>query len=240
MIFSRHRRVWFAVTASCLFALLLHAAVYQTGGAKPGNVMEPFSFGRCVYRAVMRINGDPAEVTVVACEGGEQSLRAAFQAEERAGTGRYSPGESLGVGQATRDGRTVGVVSFAPSGESPFLMVAVAQESLLRGASSRSDVRHRIEGVPVPPEARVLGCLENTDTRTSLERLRVRMPVEGVLGYYDARMAREGWSRLFPATRDGGLQVFVKGSDLCCVRVSSEDSGGESLVTLLHKRGAVK
>jgi hypothetical protein len=206
-----------------LFAFLVQAAVFQTGGKTGGDLLNPDSYGRCLYRAAMQINGGRAEVSVIACEGGVAPLRAAFKVE-----------------QATGDGRTVRLVTLKPSPDSPPLMVAVSQSVGEAKASRSSEGRHRIDEIPIPSGARVLSFQRNDESRTSLERLAVRMPEAGVRGYYDAILARDGWSRLFPESREGGLMVFMKGATVCCVGVSAADSYGESRVTLLHKQGAVK
>ncbi len=228
------------VMAAGLCAFLVQAAVYQTGGAIGGDIFDPSSFGRRIYQAVMRINGGKAVVSVVACEGGLGAIRAAFKAEEQAQTGRFSPGESLGAGQATRAGQTLSLVTLKPSAESPLLMVSVVQSDSEQKASRSGEVRHQIDDVPVPSGVRVLSYMRNDDTRTSLERVAVRMSVDGVKEYYDAFMPRNGWSRLFAASRESGLLVYVKGANVCCVGIGTVDSYGESRVTLLHKQGAVE
>ena len=206
-----------------LSAILVQAAVFQTGGKTGGDPLKPDSYGRCLYRAAMQINGGRAEVSVIACEGVVDPLRTAFKVE-----------------QATGDGRTVRLVTLKPSPDSPPLMVAVSQSVGEAKASRSSEGRHRIDEIPIPSGARVLSFQRNDESRTSLERLAVRMPADGVRGYYDAILARDGWSRLFPESREGGLMVFMKGATVCCVGVGAADSYGESRVTLLHKQGAVK
>lgn len=240
MIRTRQFQFLLVVAALAFFSFRVLASVYQTGGVEGGDLFTPSTFGRCIYQAVMLINGGRADVSVIACAGGEESVREAFKAEEKAGTGHYFPGDSLGVGKATRGGSTLSLVTLKPVPQAPALMVAVAQSDSERRASKPAEVRHQIDEVPVPSGTRVLSCLKNLDTRTALERLSIRMPAEGVRGFYDAFMARNGWSRLVHASRDGGLQVYVKGANVCCLGISAADSDGESSVTLLHKQGAVK
>jgi hypothetical protein len=206
-----------------LSAIVVQAAVFQTGGGTGGDLFDPGSFGRCLYRAAMQINGGRAEVSVIACEAGGGSLGTAFKVE-----------------QVTRDGRTVRLVTLKPSPDTPPMMVAVSQSVGEAQASRSGEGRHQIEEIPIPSGARVLSFQRNDESRTSLERLAVRMPEAGVRGYYDAILARDGWSRLFPESRESGLMVFVKGATVCCVGVGAADSYGESRVNLLLMRGAVK
>ena len=240
MSLTRSLQIGISALVASLSAILVQAAVFQTGGGTGGNLLDPGSFGRCLYRAMMQINGGRAEVSVIACEEGVGSLRTAYKADEQAGTGRYIPGESLGVGQVIRDGRTLRLVTLKSSPEAPLLMVAVAQSVSEAKASQSSEGHHQIDEIPIPSGARVLSFQRNDESRTSLERLAVRMAADGVRGYYDAILTRNGWSRLFPESREGGLMVFVKGATVCCVGVGAADSYGESRLTLLHKQGAVK
>jgi hypothetical protein len=206
-----------------LSAIVVQAAVFQTGGSTGGDLLNPDSFGRCLYRAAMQINGGRAEVSVIACDEGVAPRPAAFKIEQAAG-----------------DGRTLRLVTLKPSLASPPLMVAVSQSVGEEQASRSGEGRHQIDEIPIPSGARVLSFQRNDESRTSLERLAVRMSADGVRGYYDAILTRNGWSRLFSESREGGLMVFVKGATVCCVGVGAADSYGESRVTLLHKRGAVK
>jgi hypothetical protein len=227
--------------ASCgLAAVLVQASVFQTGGREAGNLFTPSTFGRCLYQAVMLINGGRADVSVVACEAGEEAIRDAFRIEEKRGTGRYFPGDSLGLGKAAREGQTLGLVTLKPLSRAPSLMVAVSQsDGEVRAARSARGI-HRIDEVPIPSGSRVLSSLKNLDTRTDLETLSIRMPAEGVRAFYDAGMLRNGWSRLFPAAREGEMLVYVKGANVCCLGISAADLDGDTRVTLLHKQGAVK
>lgn len=237
---TRQSKLILGVAACVLVGLAVQATVYQVGGRVGADLFNPSTFGRCIYKAVMLINGGKADVNVVACDPGVEDVRAAFVKDERDGTGRYYRGESLGLGMARRDGTTVGVVTLRPEARSQALMVAVSQTDGERLVSKSSEGRHLIESVPVPSGARVHSSLRNLDTRTEFEAVSVRMSPDAVRAYYDAGMARGGWSRVFPASRDGGVQVYVKGTSVCCVGIGPADLDGDTAVTLLHKQGAVK
>ena len=227
---------WLALGVLVCPVLILQARVFLSEGGV--NLFDPSSFGSRLYAAVMQVNGGRAEVSVVACDRGVEGVRSAF-ASLPPGESRYQAGESLGFGVAIKDGRTVRVVTLTPREGGRPLLVSVSQ-SEAQARASREPVRHQIMGVPVPERASVLSYVRNDDTRTVLERLTARRPREGLVRFYEEAMRRSGWARMFRSAAGDGLLVYVKGADLCCVRVSGEDSDGDSQVTLLHKSGAVE
>ena len=152
---------------------------------------------------------------------------------------RYVAGEDVGFGKASANGRQVRLMTLSPGSGSQTLVVSVAQSDADAKASHAADMSHQIDDVPVTSDSRVVSFMKNLDTRTALEQLVVRMSGEGPRRYFESVMPRNGWTPMFRAPGDSGLVVFVKGADVCCVRIKSSDSDGESSVTLLHKQGAV-
>jgi len=219
-------------------AVVLQARVFLREGGVCGDLSNPGSFGAQLYKTIMQINGGRADVSVVACEGGRASVRATFAALNPV-EGHYVAGESLGFGIAKLAGETVRLVTLAPNPESPVIMVVVSQTDAEARVTKSAGVRHPLDDVPTPPGARIVSVMRNADTRTTLERVSSRMTREGMSRYYEGAMVQKGWSRTFRTAARPGLSVYVKGADLCCVRIGDADSSGESSVTLLHKAGAV-
>ncbi|MEI8123319.1 MAG: hypothetical protein WCI20_14915 [bacterium] len=238
---SRGRKGVVILTALvlALSAAVIQARVFVSGGGVRGDLSNPASFGASLYKAIMQINGGRAEVNVVACDGGLASVRAAFAGLSQTGA-RYCPGESLGFGMASLAGNAIRLVTLSPDPESPVLMVVVSQSDTEARVTKAEAIKHQIEDVPTPPGARILSATKNADTRTTLERVSSRMTRESVSRYYEGAMAQKGWSRMFRSAARPGLSVYVKGADICCVRIGDADSSGESSVTLLHKAGAVE
>lgn len=200
-----------------------------------GDLFDPATFGRVVYRTVMWINGGRADVAVTTCDRGTASVKTAFGGESAGAA--YREGTSMGLGRATRDGRSVRVMTIEPPGAANPLMVSVIQSDADE-RQSRSTPSHGLDDVPALPDADVEGLLRSDDTRTAVERLTTRRAPEGVLAFYDGAMTRGGWTRLSGAP-DASLRIYVKDTDVCCVGARAVESDGETRVTLLHKRGAV-
>jgi len=223
------------VVAGLLLPAALSFARVSTSTSLGGDLFDPASFGRVIYRTVMWINGGRAEVAVTACDRGTASVKAAFAGEPQGA--RYREGASLGLGQTTRDGRIMRVMTIEPPGASKPLLVSVLQ-SEGDERQSRSSTPQGLDEVPALPGAEIEGVLRSDDTHTAVERLTTRRAPSGVLAFYDGAMTRGGWTRL-SGEPDASLRIYLKGSDVCCVGVRAAESDGETRVTLLHKRGAV-
>ena len=218
--------------------LLLQATVFR-GSRMAGDLFAPDSFGAEIYKAVMQINGGVADVSVAVCEGGVAAVRSAIVATGHGDGSGFSPDMSLGMGSAKVGDRSVKVVTLVPDANFPVMMVSVLQRQTEVSASRPALARHQLADVPIPADANVLSYLKNQDTRTALERVSSRMPRETLARYYEQSMAQQGWSRSFRVAARPGLSIYLKGADLCWVRIGDTDSNGETRVILLHKAGAV-
>lgn len=212
----RCKHLWVMVLAvGCLYASLLHARVFSSRNI---DLLNPASFGRLIYQTMMEINDGKADVCVVACDAGLDQVQAALNAH--------------------RDS-TLRAVALSTGMEKPALLVTVVQSPAEKAASQAKRARHRLADVPVPADGVVLGAMRSADTRTTFERLVSRQGEAEVVRFFELGMNRSGWSKLVGAGEGGGLLVYVKGADVCVVRVATQESNGETGITLLHKQGAV-
>lgn len=217
----------------------LQARVFRSGGAV-GDLFDPGSFGAQIYRTVMQINGGLAEVGITVCDGGREAVRSACAAYGRDAAVTDMKDGSLGMGAAFRSGKSARWLEVTPDPEGATLLVSVVQTDAEARSSKVSQARHVLTDVPLSPDARVLSLLRNKDTRTTLERVSSRMTRESLALYHESAMIRQGWLRMFRTAARPGLAAYLKGTDLCWVRIGDTDSDGETRVTLLHKAGAVK
>lgn len=230
------------VLAVLLPATVLQARVFRRWAWSPsGQLFNPDGFGKRLYRAVMELNGAQADVSVVACPAGLDGVRQGLAAGEGVST-RFTAGEGLGAGEITGLGRAVQLVALTPGGDgTPALMVAVEQGTRGRATSSSAEVRHGFPELPLYPGSRVTRFWRNQGSRTALETAMAPASPAAVAGYYASALKREGWALPLPPRADdeGGLLLFVRGRDVCCVQAQRADSDSETRVTLLHKRGAL-
>ena len=215
MLHRKYPWLLLLLAGGCLSASLLHARVYFSQSV---DLFNPASFGRLIYKTIMEINGGKAEVNVVGCDDGLDPVKAA-----------------LGTHLDPR----LRVVALGSDSERPALLVTVVQSPAEQNTSQSIRARHRITDVPVPSDGLVLSTLNSSDTRSTLECLSSRMGKDDLVRFYEAAMARTGWTKLVAAAEGSGLMIYIKGADICVVMVTMQESNGESGVTLLHKQGAV-
>lgn len=227
------------VAALVLCAPWLQARVFRGGGAA-GDLFEPGSFGSQIYRTVMQVNGGLADVGVTVCDGGREAVRAACYAYGKEAVATELKDGSLGMGTASRSGKTARWIEFEPNAGGVTLLVSVVQSDAEARLSQARHASHVLADVPLSPDARVLSLMRSQDTRTTLERASSRMTRESLALYHEGAMVRQGWVRMFRTASRPGLSAYLKGADLCWVRIGDTDSNGETRVTVLHKAGAVK
>lgn len=216
LLIMRHGRKWLGVLAGIgLVVPLLHASVFSS---RKIDLFTPSTYGRLIYKTIMEINGGKADVSVVACDDGLDTMQGALTAQHDA--------RLRWVSLDTGEGK-------------PGVLVTVVQSPSEKEASQSARARHRIADVPVPSDGIVLGTMRSADTRTTYERLTSRLGRSEVVQFYDQAMIRSGWSKLVAASEEGGFLFYAKGADLCAVLVTIQESDGETGISLLHKQGAV-
>lgn len=223
-----------AFTAACLLtALAADARVFQQVGGRGSTLFRPDVAGRRAYETTMQINGTEAAVSVAALEGG---LAAATRA---LGGGVLVCGDGIAAGRLRGSGRQASVLVLTPAREDRAVAVAVEQSDADRLRSRDAANADGATGIPGMPGSVLTCTMRNDDTRTALETRRATVASGEAAAYYDTTLRQTGWACLTPrAVGEGGLQVYVKGPDVCCVNVRPADPRGGCLVTVLRKPSA--
>jgi hypothetical protein len=241
----RRHPYWVFIIGLAVFlpALLLQARVFRSGGWGPGRtVFMAGEFGKRLYRTVMQINGDQAEVSVVLCREGMEAVGGSVMAGQGV-SARFAASETLGMGEITGMGRQVRLVAIAPdAAKADVVLVAVEQTQRGPSASRGLPLKHGLLDLPPLPGGQVTAFLKNEDTRVAWETVTTESSPASVASFYEANLKQAGWTPVLPYTpsADGGMLCCVRGGDICCVRVRRTDSDGETQVALLHKQGALK
>ena len=242
---TRTLRLFFTlalILGVCLPVPVLQARVFQRlGWGTSGSLFNVEAFGKKLYQTVMNVNGARADVTVAMCDGGMDGVRQSLAASAGKPM-RFSSGPGIGVGEITGAGRTVRLIALAPAGStSPGLIVAVEQADGERHAAHSTQLQHGIPEVPLFPGSRVSSFMRNEDTRVAWEVALSPVLPEGIMAFYRSTLKQAGWEQPFSvgASESGGMLLFMKGRDVCCIQTQRTDSDSETRVTLLHKRGAL-
>lgn len=232
------RIILMAALGTALAAAAVQARVFQRVGSAP--LLRPDRLGTRAYETTLQINGGQALVSVAAVDGDVRALADKLAAAVVPGAvSHFVAGDEGGGGRATGAGRRAAILALSPGRGDRTLAVTVEQADADR---ARSGDLARIEGttgIAGLPGSSLTCAMRNDDTRTALEVRRATVAPSTAAAYYDATLRRDGWSRLLPeGSGGGGLQVYMKGADVCCVQVRLTDPRGECQVTVVRKPGA--
>lgn len=207
---------------------LASARIFRNSGVATGSDVS--SLGRVLYTAAMEVDGSPRQVSVVApsAESGASGVR----------TGSAGKG-SMEIASMPPGAGPVRVLTLRDPDKGKALVIAV------EGAPGRGEPDRVVQPATVFPAYRgavVRKVIRNADTRTTMEIRETADDPDAVLRHYRSALARAGWAPvgLRPDGAAGeGLAGFWKGGDVCWILCRRAESGGETRVTLLHKRGAM-
>ncbi len=237
MRLPRHVAIAWVAAALLLAAFAGQARVFQRLDGRGATLFRADVIGRLIYEAVMQINGGEAAVTVAACDGSVAALRGPLAAGGN--MTHYTAGDGIGVGRLQGGGRVASLVALTPGREDRSVVVAVEQSDAAHEQSRDPARAEGSTGIAGLPGSVLTFTLRNGDTRTALETRRTAVAPSAAVAYYDTTLRRNGWTNLLPKSAgDGGMMLYVKESDVCCVRVGPADARGECLVTVVRKPGA--
>ena len=236
-----HRRRAFAGVAAALVmaALVGEARVFQRLDGRGATLFRADVVGRLIYETVMQINGSDAAVTVTACDRSAATLRASLEACGSAVF--YKAVDGIGAGRIEGGGRTASILALTPGRSDRSLVVSVERSDADREQSRDAAKADGATGIPGLPGSVLTFTLRNADTRTALETRRAAVAPSAAIAYYDAFLRQDGWTSPLPRAKgDGGMTLYIKESDVCCVHVGSADAHGECWVTVVRKPGAAR
>jgi hypothetical protein len=197
--------------------------------------------GRTVYAAVFQINGGRARMTVLDCAGPLGTLCRGNATEGM--PVQWLPGSpEMRIGLAGDAERVTRFVAVQPADKRGAALFGIEQSraeferSLKPGAADWLPGLEGIAGGVSTFQAR------NEDTRTAVQTVRVPAARAAAWAAVKAVLGASGWQAALAGGQraDRGIEMFLRGRDLCCVLVQPADRPGESVVTVLHKEGAVK
>ncbi len=222
-----------------LAALPSAARVFRQAGSGSGN--KPFdvsALGRVLYEAEVRVDGRPAHVSVLNAPGSPEEWGSRIRAFAGGRSLRYASGSSIGFADLREGGHTLRMLKL-PAGKEG---VAVAISTRATAGKPDRDEGGLAEGLPVYREATIRRVMRNEDTRTTMQISGTTDSPAAALAFYRAALARDGWRPVAPlprGTAGAGLAGFSRGADLCWILCRRAESGGETRITLLHKRGGM-
>ena len=222
-----------------LFPPQSHARVFWSWKSRT-TAENAFDFlgAKSVYRSRLEINGGPGNLEVFACPSGIRDTVAGIR--QRLGANAVShSGGSMAFGEVTDGNDLLRLVIVQLSARSETLVFSIAQSQDSRAASLVPvPITDRIPAVPSYPGSRPAFFVADQDRQCALGVASTSDSPEGVRRFYADRMAADGWKPAIRGTDKAnatGMTVFLRKEEILCCQ-ADEGPGGETRITLLHKR----
>ena len=222
------------VVATMLFlASFASAEIFQRNAGN--GVAKGLGFTE-VYSAPVEVNGGKGRVDVWHSESGFFQTMSRIQdaCRARGWPEGFSAGENMGFGMAV-DGQTLVryLVVRVPDGTTEKSLVYETTQTLAEFNKGGEPVReHRLDKLPVLDQSEAVSFIEDGNTHTAIEVSRSRQPAEFILGWFDQRMAADGWATAVLTVADA--RMYTRGKERAVVNVQ-RDKDGRALISRMHK-----
>jgi hypothetical protein len=228
-----------ALTLVLACAIVCHGRVFLRWNAasQAAQTIEKLG-GKLAYEATMTVNGGRGRVMVFgferAMDQATRDISAAFGMEKFRGESG-----TMAMGSVNSADNVIKLIAFSPGSELRTLVFMFEQSSSDAKASGDVPQRHYMEVVGPYPGSDPVFYAKNDDTGMSMEISTTAGGAGEARAFFDSSLAGAGWSSPMPAQK-GGLAVFTRGSEVCCVLVSADETGGRNRITVLHKPLEIK
>jgi hypothetical protein len=210
----------------------VNGRVFRIGGAADGRLNTAGLPWEHAYSTVMDVNGQRNSVRVYSAgrhEPAAEQLRAQFE----------SQGATVDLRQGT-DGAAMGVARW-DGGAARFLVLApdtVPNQIVFLFYPESGTSKETAFPVPKYPRGVVGNTVFNKDTDTFCATMKTLDAPGQVQQFYAGVLAGSGWEPLLPLKASGGMALFHKKEQTCCVLANRGESG-ETFVTLLVRTGGL-
>lgn len=146
---------------------------------------------------------------------------------------------TMAIGSATSGDNVSKFIAFSPGSELMTLVFMFEQSAADAKASGAVPQRHFMEVVPPYPGSDPVFYAKDDNTGMSMEISTSAGGAADARAFFDSSLASAGWHSPMPA-QSRGLAVFTRGTEICCVLVSADETGGKNRITVLHKPLEIK
>lgn len=226
----RLKYILFLLLLGILVPWAVNGRVFRIGGTADGRLNTTGLPWVHAYNTVMDVNGRRNAVQVYSADRNQpaaEQLKAQFESQGAAVDLQLSPdGGAMGI--ATWDG-----------GEARFLVLSpdtVPNQIVFLFYPEPSKKSTRDFPVPEYPGGVTGNTVFNEGTDTFCATMKTLDAPEQVQRYYAGALAGSGWTPMLPLKPSGGMSLFHKNENTCCVMANRLQSG-ETFVTLLVRTG---
>jgi hypothetical protein len=191
-----------------------------------------------VYQSKVRINGSQGRLEIVKCGDALPGVMArlksaypdarpdnAFRQSETAGSGLIQAGDTVT--------RLLALNLGAPDQTVVFVLTQSAAEY---EQSLKPPAAHLLDAAPVFPGSTARTFLEDEQAALQLEISSAAERPAAIWSFYESALTQQGYRQMHATAGGGGLAIFQKGLNLCCVLIQTSPQTHDSQITVLHKQ----
>jgi len=232
-----HKYIFFATLICVTLALSAGAKVFWARPAARGPaVLATTPDWKTIYTTSVLINDGQGDMLIIGCneplETVMAKLRQAYASYEALENFRQS--ETMGWARLRADGAVTTLLALGAPEQT--MLFVLTQEQGDFDKSRAAPQTPRLRDPPPYPGSRVQTYLTSAESRMQLEIYAAADFPEAVQKYYEGALVGQAWVRLDPTRAGASLAIYQKGPELCAVLVLPAGPGGESTITVLHKR----
>lgn len=243
---SSSRRFRRALSALCVLCVLCipsaHARVFQRlGGARKITAVLQQIGGRTAYKSDITLNGGDARLTIVGMPGAIKDVARSLQGSLGKNAFANTSGGLLRTKIKEKSGTTRILLIHLPS-HAQTLAFLVEQSTSEAERTDRGEVSADIPGVALFPDSVPHFSAQDKRANVTFNVLQTSASLDTVQAWHESELSRSGWALMAPPTAHatGGMQVFSRGRDMCCVTVNTVLGTKENTITLLHKKPGIE
>lgn len=193
-----------------------------------------------LLRSGVRINDGRGSLEVIGCDEDLPSVMRRIRRvyAESGLLAEFGYNESMGRALVKAGDRVSQIIALdaGPLARSVVFVLTQSHDDYLLSLSAPR--AHSLRGVPAYPGSIAGTFVQLEETRAQLEISSSPAGPEAVRAFYQSALTLDGWRKLTPQTGassgPSGVALFQKGFELCAV--FAQPSGGETVITVLHKR----
>lgn len=197
--------------------------------------------GRTAYQSNITLNGGDARLTIVGMPGSIKDVARSLQAPLGNSAFGNTSGSVLRTQLKEKSGTTRILLIHLPT-HAQTLAFLVEQSTSEAARTDRGTVSADIPGVALFPDSVPHFSAEDKRVNVRFNVLQTAASLDTIQAWHENELSRSGWSLMVPssARTTGGMQIFSRGRDMCCVYVNSVPGSKENTITLLHKKPGIE
>jgi len=235
-----------AAAILCAGAIVAHGRVFVRSNTVSDSTKALLSSGGSLaYETSITLNGGNGDLSIVGFNKRIAALATELGRVFNTKNIVFSGG-SMGLITARANGQVVRLTLINISADSQKTLVFKLQQTESEfQASSKPPKEQMLKDIPAYPGSDPLFFAADNKANAGLAVSLAATDPASVNSFFASKLAASGWAPAIagstaPQATTGGMKVYVKDREICCVLVDPLHAEGKSRITVLHKRQGIE